>query len=51
MVETSNEKHKSFKNIKYLNKDILSVELLKSDMIIKLLYNPVHSTKGKTTRN
>ena len=34
MVETSNEKHKSFKNIKYLNKDILSVELLKSDMVI-----------------
>ena len=28
MVETSKEKHKKFKNISYVNKDILSVLLL-----------------------
>ena len=49
IVETSHEKHKSFKNIKYLNKDILSVELLKKWYNYQLLCNPVHSTKGKTT--
>ena len=34
MIDTSTKKHKNFKNISYLHKDILSVNLLKSDMII-----------------
>ena len=49
MVETSNKKHKDFKNIKYLNKDILSVDLLQSDMIIS--YYTIQFIQPKSRAN